>query len=602
VPTRDPRLAGSAKDGEWDSCRPSAALATALEGSSGPEWRCAGASRDEMIGLLRRWAAIEAWAAAGRLGVVRALIRDDDQPLPGGDYHGDLPDGWTKSLTYEVAAALAVSVPTAENMMWLAWDLQARLPGTASLLADGELTCSKARAVSDTFQLLSDEGAAQAEAMILAELPGKNYGQTKKFAEQAAITVDPDSVARRREDAERNRCRVQLSREESGAAALSGRDLPTDQTLAAHASVCARAQEYKESGAFPDETRMDQYRAAAYLDLLNGIVPETRIASGQIGTVTRSSPSADVGEGGPDNGGPDQGGPDNGRPDNGEPGNDGPSGKVRGEGAHPSPAPAPPSPPRPTDLVIPLATLLGLAERPGEGYGLGPLDPDLCRALAESAAASPASPASRFCVTVTGLDGIAIGHGCAKSTRKRAAAAARDGTLASLPARVNLTIPATRLAELSRSPGRPGRAPWSFIRDSGDPGPPDGFGTWTLILPDGRELTLRLEPVPVFTCDHRHQSHAYQPNDTLRHLVQVRDGECTFPPCSRHARETDFEHATPYHKGGKTCACNAGARSRQCHRVKQSKGWTVTQPRPGWHQWETPVGRIYTQSPKRYPS
>jgi hypothetical protein len=121
-------------------------------------------------------------------------------------------------------------------------------------------------------------------------------------------------------------------------------------------------------------------------------------------------------------------------------------------------------------------------------------------------------------------------------------------------------------------------------------------------LPDGRELTLRLEPVPVFTCDHRHQSHAYQPNDTLRHLVQVRDGECTFPPCSRHARETDFEHATPYHKGGMTCACNAGARSRQCHRVKQSKGWNVTQPRPGWHQWETPAGRVYTQGPKRYPA
>jgi hypothetical protein len=28
------------------------------------------------------------------------------------------------------------------------------------------------------------------------------------------------------------------------------------------------------------------------------------------------------------------------------------------------------------------------------------------------------------------------------------------------------------------------------------------------------------------------------PNDTLRHLVQVRDYECTFPPCSRHARES----------------------------------------------------------------
>ena len=427
--------------------------------------------------------------------------------------------------------------------------------------------------------------------MILAELPGKNYGQTKKLAEQAAITVDPDSVARRRQDAERNRCRVQMSREESGAAALSGRDLPTDQTLAAHASVCARAQEYKESGAFPDDTRMDQFRAAAYLDLLNGIASERRIASGQIGTVTRSSPPADVGEDGPDNGGSDHG----------RPGNGGPGDKDQGDGARPSPAPAPDSPtlPRPADLVIPLATLLGRAERSGEGHGLGPLDPDLCRALTESAAASPAS---RFCVTVTGPDGIAIGHGCAKPASKRAAAAARDGTLAPLPARVNLTIPATRLAELTRSRGGPGRPPWSFTRDRGDPGPPDGFGTWTLTLPDGRELALRIEPVPVFTCDHRHQSHAYQPNDTLRHLVQVRDGECTFPLCSRHARETDFEHATPYHKGGKTCACNAGARSRQCHRVKQSKGWTVTQPRPGWHQWETPTGRVYTQGPKRYPA
>ncbi|MDX6342338.1 MAG: hypothetical protein QOH87_2476, partial [Trebonia sp.] len=111
-----------------------------------------------------------------------------------------------------------------------------------------------------------------------------------------------------------------------------------------------------------------------------------------------------------------------------------------------------------------------------------------------------------------------------------------------------------------------------------------------------------LEPVPTLVCDHRHESRAYEPNDTLRHLVQVRDGDCTFPPCSRHARESDFEHAIPYHKGGRTCACNAGARSRACHQVKQSRGWTVTQPKPGWHQWETPAGRVYTQGPKRYPT
>jgi hypothetical protein len=34
--------------------------------------------------------------------------------------------------------------------------------------------------------------------------------------------------------------------------------------------------------------------------------------------------------------------------------------------------------------------------------------------------------------------------------------------------------------------------------------------------------------------------------------------------------------------------------------VKQSKGWTVTQPKPGWHTWTTPTGRTYTQEPWRY--
>lgn len=81
-PARDPQISGFARDGEWDSCPPSAALAAALETSSGAEWRCPGASRDEMLGLLRQYQAMEAWAAAGKLGLLRALIRDDDQPQP----------------------------------------------------------------------------------------------------------------------------------------------------------------------------------------------------------------------------------------------------------------------------------------------------------------------------------------------------------------------------------------------------------------------------------------------------------------------------------------------------------------------------------------
>jgi hypothetical protein len=222
------------------------------------------------------------------------------------------------------------------------------------------------------------------------------------------------------------------------------------------------------------------------------------------------------------------------------------------------------------NLTLPLATLLGLAERPGAAHGLGPLDPALVRDLAATTAGSPHS---QWCVTITDSQGVAVAHGCAK------------------PARTKKNRPASR----------DGPIPWAFT-PTDDPGPPGSYGTWTLTLPGGRELVVKLEPIPVTGCDHRHESRGYQPSDTLRHLVQVRDGTCTFPPCSRHARESDFEHAVPYDKGGRTCACNGGARSRRCHRVKQSHGWTVTQPQPGWHQWTTPSGRTYTQGPMKYPA
>jgi len=113
-------------------------------------------------------------------------------------------------------------------------------------------------------------------------------------------------------------------------------------------------------------------------------------------------------------------------------------------------------------------------------------------------------------------------------------------------------------------------------------------------------MAVRFDVVPTHACDHADEAGSYAPSERLRRLVQARDRECTFPPCSRPARESDFEHAVPYDQGGRTCACNAGARSRRCHRVKQSPGWAVTQPRPGWHQWTTPTGRTYTQPPWRY--
>jgi hypothetical protein len=605
-PVRDPRLARFASDGGRDASVPSGRLALLADEVSGPERRCAGATDDELVGLLRTWAAIESWAAGAKLGVIAELIRHEDAPRNGG-YHGDLPDEWSPSLRHELAAALACSTQSAETIAWLAWEQQARLPGVRALLADGTLTFAKARAVVDTFKYLADGDAARAEALILDQLAGKTYPQVVRLAEQAALTVDPELAGRRREQAQRKDARVTLFREMSGTAALSGRDLPPDEALAAMASVNARAQQYEESGAFGD-TRMDVLRAYAYLDLLNGVAAAARVACADaqdeaaevaeaLAWAEARAARADA-EGGAEH--------EAGTSPTSEP--DTMVGAVDGNGG-PGTGPGHALQLRRPDLVVPLATLLGLAERPGEIQGFGAVDPALARELAAAAAASPRT---EICVTVTSPEGYAIGHGCARldpSYRSRTATPATP--LAGFPARLNLTIPATALSGLAHLSGLAGHSqragPWA-LTSRGSPGPPDsagpsdGFGTWTLAVPGGRRLTVRLDLVPTFDCDHRYEAHAYQPGGRLRHLVQVRDGTCTFPPCNRHARESDFEHAHPYDKGGRTCACNAGARSRACHRVKQSPGWQVTQPRPGWHQWQTPSGRIYVQEPKRYPA
>lgn len=603
LPLRDEELTGFAPGGAWDVCPPSAALAAALEGASGEEWRCPGATHDELIGLLRQWAALESHAAAGRLGVLRALMREEDLP-PNGGHHGDLPDGWSKSLTREVALALATSARGAEHMMWLAWDLQARLPGIGQLLADGTLNYGKAKAIGEELNLLTDPEAEQAERLILARLAEdgsspKGFSQVLTIAQQAAVTVNPDIATLRRKDAEQTRARVTRFREQSGAAALCGRDLPTDEVLSAYANVNARAEEYQASEAFAD-ARTDQLRAMAYVDLLSGTSADERIAAAQADE-TQADLAADEPPGSDDHDQDDGGAPG---PDDGGPDGSGGSGD-----SGPDPGPVPPSGPewrpRLSDLVIPLATLLGLAGRPGEGHGLGPLDPSLCRDLAAAAAGSPHS---EWCVTVTDHDGIAIGHGCAGPARPAEPLPGRRA----LPGRVNLTITSTQLEQLARpsgpsgppqASGQPGaRAPAAFAftpRD--DPGPPGGYGNWALTLPGMSDRIVKLEPVPTFDCDHRRESRAYQPNAMLRHLVQVRDYQCTYPTCTRHARESDFEHALPYDKGGRSCGCNAGARSRQCHIVKQSPGWTVTQPKPGWHQWQTPGARTYLRGPYRYP-
>ncbi len=88
--------------------------------------------------------------------------------------------------------------------------------------------------MDEALQQLTGEDAAAAEALILDRLPGKIYGAGGRLAvpgggHPSTQTPRPGSQAKRPSGTGAG---VEMFREQSGAAGLAGRELPTDQTLA----------------------------------------------------------------------------------------------------------------------------------------------------------------------------------------------------------------------------------------------------------------------------------------------------------------------------------------------------------------------------------
>jgi hypothetical protein len=174
-------------------------------------------------------------------------------------------------------------------------------------------------------------------------------------------------------------------------------------------------------------------------------------------------------------------------------------------------------------LTMPAAAWLGRSDLPGEAAGLGPLDAWTCRDLAARLAAGHRT---RWQVTLTSPGGRAV-----------ATAGARAG-----------------------------------------PGGPAGWRHWL--------AGLRFDWLEAGTCCHRRQALRYQPGPGLRNLICVRQRTCCFPRCRRAASRSDLDHTLAYQHGGLTCECNLAPLCRRHHKVKQARGWTLTQPQPA--SWSGP--------------
>ena len=520
------RAAGFGTGMAWDTTPGCAQLAVAADAAvdgGGPGDSFSGAADHELVGLVCAFDRVEAHMAARKLVAIAEVFRrnpeDGFEPEP-----GQMPPVVHEFTRDQLALALGESRAAADWLLTVAWHLATRLGATLDALADGIITRGKAELIVRLTQYLDDDEARAVEAKILGRAGRLTPGSLRSALARAVMEVAPEKARQRRETAART-ARVERWAEDSGNAALMGRELPPDEVLAADQRIRSWAEELKKAGL---EGGMDELRARAYLDLLLGKdsrprAPRTSAADPSPGT----SPA------------------------------DGAAGGFAGR----------------VTLTVPLSTAAGLADRPGELAGLGPVDPWLARDLINAAARNPKTT---WCVTVTDEHGHAVGHGCArpepKSHRKRA------------------------------GPGPPpGGGGFCFTPASQD-GPPGGYGSWRLRIPGSApDLIVAIDTLDTRDCQHRYESRGHDPGVRLRHLSQIRHATCTSPVCRRPAVQCDFEHNTPYETGGRTCLCNGGPKCRHDHRLKQQPGWTVDQLPDGTFRWTTPAGRTYTTEPTRYP-
>ena len=589
LPGEEPSPAAGFGSGQpLDVAAGGVALGSFLEGAAGAGDRYAGASDDELLGVICAWDRTEAHASSRKHAAVAEFIRR--RPASGAALAGEaeLPEGWHEFAGRELGAVLGCSAGDAEALLGLAWDLAVNLPGTRAAFRAGTVNRDKAAIIAAATALLDPDEARAAEAMVLGRAGSLTPGGLRAAVGRAVMEVNPEKAKKRREHAAA-RTRVERWAEDSGNAGLAGRELPPAEVLAADQRVTAWARQLRQAGL---DGGMDQLRARAYLDILLGI-DSRPLTSSPNNAPTRGSEAGRGGDGSGDGGTSSDGSGDSGTGPDGSggrppgPGHRGPG--HGGPGPHElrTPAPAgprsgeiPPGFAARVTLTVPEATLTRRAGRPGELAGSGPIDPDLARELAAAAARNPRST---WCVTVTDGQGHAIGHGCA-----------RPAPATSHRHRVKRDNPGAR-----GGPGPPGGARFMFTATDA-PGPPGGYGTWKFSTGQ-RDLLVEIGPIRSGECDHRHEARGHDPGVMLRHLAQVRHATCTGPGCRRPAERCDFEHNIPYEVGGRTCLCNGNPECRHDHRIKQNPRWKVEQLPNGDVRWTTPSGRQYTTEPTRYP-
>jgi hypothetical protein len=594
-----------------------------------------GLSADELLGAMtaaRRQANRAEWA---RLAVTAEFARrryaETRVAIDRGDPVGQRPGEF---FCEEVSWSGAESAHRAEEQVELAVSMAVRLRCLGGRMAEGALDAERLLVVHRATAELSVEHARLVDEVLAPDAPGLTPEALRKRAWRLVLKLDPAAAAKRRKKGKDKR-RVEMWMEESGNVAFAGRELDTEDALAANSYYDTVARTLGKAG-LPGTLRELRHLAFVYrntgrdpLALIedlggNGLDADRAAGGGgspapdgaDAGAPGAGTAGATGGNGGDwdeasgrmeelrddgyradepwhgldafgdvddDDGDDDQS--DSGDTGDGGPGGPagpgvpGPSGTERPSGgaaaaSKPSGSPAPAAN---IHLLVSAGTVLGWSTTPGEVAGLsGPLDAEAARDLVRSAARNPAT---RWHVTLVDEEsGEAVAHACARGRHSW------DGIIRSV--QTVQTVP-DGVPEQARPPGRPGKAERAERAEM------------IAGLLDELGIT-EFEPVARGSCDHRHAEEHYTPSRKLGDLVRARTATCPGPTCGSSAVHNDLDHTIPWPEGA-TDECNLAPPCRRHHRVKQAPGWRLEQREsPGHMRWTTPSGRTYDTHPTRY--
>jgi len=261
------RAPGFASGKPLDTAPGCLVLGQFAEEAAGDDDRYAGASDDELQGVIAAWDRVEAHVSSRKHAAVAELIRR--RPGRGCALEGParMPGAFDEFTARELGSVLGESRGAAEDMLWLADALEVSLPGTRAAFRSGVVSQRKAAVIAEATGLLDQAEARAAEAKILGRAGALTPPGLRAAINRAVMEVAPDKAKKRREHAAK-KTRVERWAEGSGNAGLAGRELPPGQVLAADQRVTAWARELQKAGL---EGGTDALRAQAYLDILLGM-------------------------------------------------------------------------------------------------------------------------------------------------------------------------------------------------------------------------------------------------------------------------------------------------------------------------------------------